>query len=123
MNIVADDAAAAKAVLIVGGDFNAAPDSDEIRMLVGRREPPRPGFVLFDAWDHTDDGSRGVTWSNANPWAAPNLLPDQRIDYVFTGWPRRGGAGSALAASIAGREPRAGVVASDHYAVIADIRY
>ena len=42
---------------------------------------------------------------------------------MFTGWPRRGGVGSAVSAALAGTEPVAGVVASDHHAVIADVRY
>jgi endonuclease/exonuclease/phosphatase family metal-dependent hydrolase len=124
VDVVAEDADEVRGPLIVGGDFNAGPDSDEIRALVGRRAPSRSGFVLFDAWDVGSDGeSRGLTWSRANPWAAPSLLPDQRIDYLFTGWPRRGGVGSVVRAWTVGREPRHGVVASDHYAVVADLRY
>jgi endonuclease/exonuclease/phosphatase family metal-dependent hydrolase len=108
----------------VAGDFNTGPDSDEIRMLTGRRQTARPGFVLFDAWEFGDGpATPGVTWSSANPWAAPSLLRDQRIDYVFTGWPRRGGVGSALGARLAGTEAVEGIVASDHYAVVADLRY
>jgi hypothetical protein len=33
----------------------------------------------------------------ANLWTVPTLLPDRRIDYLLTGWPRRGGVGSAVA--------------------------
>ena len=47
---VVADTAEVKALLVVGGDFNAAPSSDELRMLTGEREPAHPGFVLFDAW-------------------------------------------------------------------------
>jgi hypothetical protein len=36
----------AKAPLVVAGDFNAAPDSDEIRALVGHRETVRPASCL-----------------------------------------------------------------------------
>ena len=124
--LVDADVRSAKAPLIVGGDFNAGPESDEIRMLTGRRETAQPGFVLFDAWAHHDGGDAdhaGVTWSNDNPWTQPKLLPSQRIDYLFTGWPRRGGVGSVVSARRAGIEPIDGVVASDHYAVVADIRY
>jgi endonuclease/exonuclease/phosphatase family metal-dependent hydrolase len=119
--VIHDDVRATKAAVVVAGDFNAGPDSDEMRMLVGLREPARPGFVLFDAWDHAS-GS-GATWARSNPWAAPTLLPERRIDYVLTGWPRRGGVGSATVAGLAGTEPIAGLVPSDHYAVYADLRY
>lgn len=51
------------------------------------------------------------------------LLPDKRIDYVLVGRPRRGGAGHVVGCAIAGAEPVDGVVPSDHYAVVADLRY
>ena len=51
------------------------------------------------------------------------LLPDKRIDYILVGRPRRGGAGHVVGCAIAGVEPVDGVVASDHYAVVADLRY
>jgi len=123
VGVIAGDVEAINAPLIVGGDFNAPPDSDEIRMLVGRRPPPRPGFVLFDAWDYADQGASGATWSRTNPWAAPNLLPDQRIDYLFTGWPKRGGVGSIVHAKTTGHQAHADLFASDHYAVVATVRY
>ena len=54
---------------------------------------------------------------------APPLATGQRIDYVLVGRPRRGGAGHVVGCAIAGAEPVDGVVASDHYAVVADLRY
>jgi endonuclease/exonuclease/phosphatase family metal-dependent hydrolase len=107
---------------IVGGDFNAPPDSDELRMLTGRSDTAAPGFVLFDAWEMAGDGP-GHTWARGNPWAAPVLLPDRRIDYLLVGRPRRGGAGHVVRCAVAGTEPMKGVVPSDHYAVVADLRY
>ena len=114
---------ATRRCLLVAGDFNASPASDEIRALAGLREPAVPGVVLFDAWDMGGDGTSGLTWSRSNPWAAPALLPERRIDYIFTGWPRRGGVGSVVEATVIGKEPVDGIVPSDHYAVLAVIRY
>jgi endonuclease/exonuclease/phosphatase family metal-dependent hydrolase len=113
----------ARRPLLVGGDFNAPPDSDEIRMLTGLRPPPVDGLVMFDAWDAAVDRPDGATWSRANPWAAPTLLPSRRIDYLFVGWPRRGGVGSVVSAELIGTEPVGDVVASDHYGVLATVRY
>jgi endonuclease/exonuclease/phosphatase family metal-dependent hydrolase len=107
---------------VICGDFNAPPDSDELRMLTGRTDPAAPGFALFDAWEMAGDG-HGHTWARTNPWAAPALLPDKRIDYILVGRPRRGGAGHVVACATAGAEPVGGVVPSDHYAVVADLRY
>jgi endonuclease/exonuclease/phosphatase family metal-dependent hydrolase len=107
---------------IVCGDFNAPPDSDEIRMLTGRTATAAPRFVLFDAWEMAGNGG-GDTWARSNPWAAPALLPDRRIDYILVGRPRRGGAGNVVRCVIEGMEPVEDVIPSDHYAVAADIRY
>jgi endonuclease/exonuclease/phosphatase family metal-dependent hydrolase len=109
--------------LVVCGDFNADPESDEIRMITGRTTAPAPGLSFYDAWDVAGCGRRGCTWSNANPWATPLLWPDRRIDYVFTAAPRRGGAGHPRNASLLGTAPVQGVYPSDHYAVQADVRY
>lgn len=107
---------------ILCGDLNAAPDSDEIRMLTGRTAVPEPGLVFHDAWEVAGDGA-GITWSNDNPHAAEDIEPARRIDYVLVGWPKAGGRGHVLRAEVAGTEPVDGMVPSDHYAVVAELRY
>ncbi len=108
---------------VVCGDFNASPDSDEIRMLTGRSQTALPGFVLYDAWEMAGNGGPGHTLTRDNPWAAPLLQPDRRIDYVCVGPPRKGGAGHIIRCAVAGNQPVNGIVPSDHYAVVADLRY
>jgi len=49
--------------------------------------------------------------------------PDRRIDYLLVGRPRRAGAGHVVRCSLAGTEAIKGVVPSDHYGVVADLRY
>jgi endonuclease/exonuclease/phosphatase family metal-dependent hydrolase len=105
---------------VVCGDFNAPPDSDEIRMLTGRSAPATPRLVFYDAWEIAGDGGPGHTWSNANPFARPGLYPDRRFDYVLSAWPRTGGAGHPVRCEVAGAGPEPG---SDHYAVLAELRY
>lgn len=107
---------------IVCGDFNADPEADEIRMLNGRAAVPVPRQVFMDAWDVAGEGP-GYTWSNDNAFAARDLEPDRRIDYVFVGWPKERGAGHVVDARVAAVEPINGVHASDHYAVVAELRY
>lgn len=109
--------------LVVCGDFNADPDSDEIRMFTGRAAAPVPGLSFYDAWEVAGGTERGCTWTNTNPWATQLLWPDRRIDYVFTGMPRRGGAGHPLAAELLGTQPLQGMYPSDHFALQADLRY
>ena len=111
-------------ISIVCGDFNAVPDSDEIRLLTGRRPPVVAGSTFLDAWETAGDGSAGYTMAKANPNAAPLLLPDLRLDYIFVSWPSGpGGIGHPVTASVVGTEERNGVVPSDHYAVLAELRY
>jgi endonuclease/exonuclease/phosphatase family metal-dependent hydrolase len=108
---------------IVCGDFNADPDSDEIHMLTGKAAVPVPKLVFIDAWVAAGDGGPGYTWSNLNPFAAEGLEPDRRLDYVFVGYPRPGGAGQVVAAKVEGVEPVGGINPSDHYAMLAELRY
>lgn len=113
--------------LVVCGDFNCDPDSDEIRMVTGRTAVPVPGLSFYDAWEVAGAGGApdpsGATWSNANPHAATLLWPDRRIDYVFSATRRRGGVGHPVAARLLGTDPVAGTYASDHRAVQVDLRY
>ncbi|MGW9415642.1 endonuclease/exonuclease/phosphatase family protein [Arthrobacter cupressi] len=109
--------------LVVAGDFNADPDSEEMRLLTGRAAAPVKGLSFYDAWEVAGGGGRGCTWSNANRWAVQLLWPDRRIDYILTAAPRRGGAGHPLAAALLGTAPVGGIYPSDHYALQADIRY
>jgi endonuclease/exonuclease/phosphatase family metal-dependent hydrolase len=117
------ETASRRDLIVVCGDFNAGPDSDEIRMLTGRSAPVAPGMVFYDAWELAGDGSPGFTWSNRNPLAAIGLYPDRRFDYIFSAWPRRGGAGHPTGCSLLGvRAPREQQL-SDHYGLAADLRY
>lgn len=109
--------------LIVCGDFNADPDSDEIRMLTGRTAAPVPGLSFYDTWEAAGPPTPGHTWSNDNPWATQLLWPNRRIDYIFSVTPRRGGAGHPVQAALLGTAPVNGVYPSDHYAVAASLRY
>ncbi|HEY3682096.1 MAG TPA: endonuclease/exonuclease/phosphatase family protein [Streptosporangiaceae bacterium] len=108
-----------RALKIVCGDFNAPPDSDEIRMLTGRAAVPVPGQVFYDAWAIAGTGP-GLTWTSANPAASPALLEDRRIDYVLTPWPRRGAQGHPVATALVGTNPPP---PSDHYGLRTDLRY
>ena len=108
---------------VVCGDFNSGPDSDEIRMLTGRSAPPVPGLVFYDAWEMAGDGTAGTTWSNANPLAAVGLYPDRRFDYVLSAWPRAGGVGHPVRCERLGVLPPEELQLSDHYGVLADLRY
>jgi endonuclease/exonuclease/phosphatase family metal-dependent hydrolase len=105
---------------IIGGDFNAVPDSDEIRMLTGRGPGPIDGLVLSDSWEHAGDGP-GATWRSDNPYQEGTTWPNRRLDYVFVSWPRPKPVGNPVSVHLAGDHPVDGVWPSDHAAVVADL--
>lgn len=107
---------------VVTGDFNAWPDSDEIRLFGGYRTAPTvPGQVFFDAWEYADPTAPSVTRDHANPHAAKGPKPSARIDYIHVGPPGPGGLGRVRAVRRAGDGPVDGVWPSDHAAVVADL--
>lgn len=108
---------------IVCGDFNAGDDSDEIRMLSGKAATPVERLVFYDSWEVAGDGSPGFTWTNDNELAALSLYPNRRFDYVFSAWPRAGGVGHPVKCELLGVVPEGEPELSDHYGVVADLRY
>lgn len=108
---------------IICGDFNADPQSEEIRMMTGQTTCPVEGMVFHDAWAFAGDGGPGYTWSNTNPFAAATLEPNRRIDYIFTGWPGKRGAGHIVSCQVTGNTPVDGIWPSDHLALMAELRY
>jgi endonuclease/exonuclease/phosphatase family metal-dependent hydrolase len=107
---------------VVTGDFNAWPDSDEIRLLGGYRTAPAvPGLTLLDAWEYAAPGQPGATWDPANPYAAAHGEPPARVDQVHVGPPGAGGLGRVRAVRRIGDREAAGVWPSDHAGVLADL--
>jgi endonuclease/exonuclease/phosphatase family metal-dependent hydrolase len=109
--------------VVLGGDFNAAPDSDEMRAFTGQTKVTAPGLVFHDAWAATRPGEPGHSWSRSNPHTRPAALPDRRIDYILSAWGGPNGLGEPIAAGLLGDGGAGGDVASDHYGLWADLRY
>lgn len=107
---------------VVTGDFNAWPDSDEVRRFGGYKTAPVvPGQVLIDAWEYADPAQPAATWNAANPYVAAGFEPSVRVDYIHVGPPGVGGLGAVSSVRRAGDEPVDGVWPSDHAAVLADL--
>jgi endonuclease/exonuclease/phosphatase family metal-dependent hydrolase len=108
--------------LVVAGDMNAEPDSDEIRLLCGHKTAPaREGFVLIDAWRYAPEGAVAWTWDRANPHVLSTMEPSSRIDYVLVGPPHPGRRGHVRSIRRIGTEPVRGVWPSDHAGVLAEL--
>jgi endonuclease/exonuclease/phosphatase family metal-dependent hydrolase len=108
--------------VLVAGDLNAEPDSDEVRHFCGHKTPPIvDGFVVLDLWRYADPVDPGWTWDRANPHVLATREPSSRIDHLL--------AGPTPAGTIPGVEritrfadrPIDGTWASDHAGVVTDL--
>jgi endonuclease/exonuclease/phosphatase family metal-dependent hydrolase len=107
---------------VLCGDFNAEPDSDEIRFLCGLTALEGKTVYFADCFRVAGDGSAGHTFSRRNPYAAPTREPDRRIDYVFVRGPDKQGRGEPLSCRVVLDQPdEAGVFPSDHFGVLAEL--
>jgi len=109
---------------ILLGDFNAAPEADEIRFLTGLCALAGKTVYFADAWAFAGEGP-GYTYDRRNHYAAKAREPSRRIDYIFVRGPDRRFRGEPLRAELAfnlaeqdGAEP---VWPSDHFGVVADL--
>jgi endonuclease/exonuclease/phosphatase family metal-dependent hydrolase len=107
---------------ILVGDFNAEPESDEIRFLQGHTALGRKCVYFADAFRIAGDGSLGATFSKRNPFAEHLREPERRIDYIFVRSPDDQHRGEPLDAKVCCDEPVDGVFPSDHFGVIATLR-
>lgn len=102
---------------VVCGDFNAEPQSDEVRRFGGLQTAPHVEDLAFqDAWQIAGaEGDPGFTWRKECPHIADGNS-NARIDYVFLGL--RGRIAAVDLVGLAGGH----VWPSDHAGVLADLR-
>ncbi len=107
---------------ILVGDFNAEPESDEIRYVTGLQSLDGHSMAWLDAWRVAGGAGDGATWCNRNPYAAQALEPDRRVDYVFAGFPQRDGIGRIERCVVVCNDEKGGVWPSDLFGVYAELR-
>ena len=107
---------------IIAGDFNAEPDSDEIRFMTGGHSIDGRSVYFHDAWRIAGERGQGATWSNRNPHTRASLEPDRRIDYIFTGYALQGGVGLLKRCRVVCDDEKNGVWPSDHFGVFAELQ-
>ena len=109
---------------ILCGDFNARPESDEIRFLTANTVIDGRSTYFEDAWTAVNE-ERGMTEDLENDQYLGFNEPPKRIDYVFVGDAclRPDGAGRVLRASLAFNAKKTGTFASDHYGLSVDIAW
>jgi endonuclease/exonuclease/phosphatase family metal-dependent hydrolase len=120
---------------ILAGDFNATPDSDEMRFLRGLTTLGGRRTHFQDAWLRLhrepipgEGPAEGITWSSENRFTRPlrSLDIDRRIDYVYVTTRKKDGRGTVHVSKVVltdregDREDE--ICASDHYGVLADVQ-
>ncbi|ACL42026.1 Endonuclease/exonuclease/phosphatase (plasmid) [Pseudarthrobacter chlorophenolicus A6] len=119
-------------VAILAGDFNTLPTSDTNRYLNGQGTGANDGYTFWtEAFAVVGNPEEAATVAAGNYWAQqtarsvgiefPEMLPDRRIDYVWTyGWAYgRPGCPVAMQRSFTDTT-RYGYPASDHYGLTVD---
>ena len=108
----------------MGGDFNATPDTASMWFWTGRRSLDGTSTAYRDCWESVHGTEPGLTFEPGNPLSAvdePGLDRGRRIDYLLI---RCGDHGPSLRIADCRRvfdQPVDGVMASDHYGVLADL--
>ena len=103
------------------GDFNADPDSDEMRFLRGLTALGGKSVYFADCWTASGNTEPGFTYDRSNPYALRSREPSRRIDYIYVRGPGKHLCGEPMSAALALSEPVEGVYPSDHFGVVADI--
>jgi len=107
------------AVLV--GDFNAEPETAEIRFLKGLQSLGGKSTFFADCFGITGSGPGFTFDATRNPFAAPTHEYPRRIDYIFARGPDKALRGEPLHARVVMEEVEDGVAATDHHGVYAEI--
>jgi endonuclease/exonuclease/phosphatase family metal-dependent hydrolase len=109
--------------VVVAADLDADPDSSSARFWTGRQSLDGMSVCYRDAWESKHAGDPGDTFGvPENPLVVDWDWPFRRIDYIFVRCGEHGGPTlEIIACERAFAEPVAGVWASDHFGVYADL--
>ncbi|HET9931487.1 MAG TPA: endonuclease/exonuclease/phosphatase family protein [Polyangiaceae bacterium] len=112
---------------VLMGDFNAEPESDEIRFLRGLAVIEGQSVFFADAWVYGGDGSLGATYDRSNDYARAAREPSRRIDYIFVRGPDSALRGEPMHTELAFATPDVGasgqVWPSDHFGLVSDVYF
>lgn len=116
---------------IVGGTFNDIPDGDSVRYLKGQKASSETKSAFWvDATEGSTIENQPTTRYNSllgreaadnNGIQFPELIPERKVDYLFSrGWVY-GTTGMPMDAELFGiSQSKEGLGVSDHYGVLAD---
>lgn len=137
-SLLIEEAAARLAVdhgySIVGGTFNDIPDGDSVRYLKGLKTSQdvkstfwvdvTEGTPLADTPTTRYHSMLGTEAATRNNIPFPEMLPERKVDYLFTrGWVY-GNVGMPMGVELFGvSQSKEGLTVSDHYGVLSDFWY
>jgi endonuclease/exonuclease/phosphatase family metal-dependent hydrolase len=110
---------------VLMGDFNADPDSDEMRYLRGLKVEAGRSVYFADAWLYAGDGTAGPTFDRNNHHARKAHEPSRRIDYIYVRGPDSLLRGEPLHTELAFHAPgpSGSVWPSDHFGLVTDLMF
>lgn len=68
--------------IVLCGDFNAEPESTEMRYLRGQHALSDKSFYMMDAWRVANETGRGDTFTRQTSYRSYRQF-DQRLDYIY----------------------------------------
>jgi endonuclease/exonuclease/phosphatase family metal-dependent hydrolase len=110
--------------VVLGGDFNAEPQSSSMRFFTGRASLEGISTAYRDAWESVHGDAPGHTLDPRNPLRdidEPGETQGRRVDYVLVRCGDHGPTLHVADAALAVHEPVDGVPPSDHYGVVAEL--
>jgi endonuclease/exonuclease/phosphatase family metal-dependent hydrolase len=113
---------------VMGGDFDATPDTSSIRFLTGLQSLDGRSTFWADAFAQAGDGTPGYTWTSDSPFVQPFMeavfgqpVHHRRIDYVFVGSPIRWKPRLIVTSARVVGQYADGGAPSDHYGILAEL--
>jgi endonuclease/exonuclease/phosphatase family metal-dependent hydrolase len=111
--------------VVVGGDFNAEPAASSVRFWTGRTSLEGTSTAYRDCWESVRGDEPGWTLDPDNPLTHDeerDVNRGRRVDYLLVRCGDHGPTLGIVDCRLALDQSVAGVMASDHYGVVADLR-
>jgi endonuclease/exonuclease/phosphatase family metal-dependent hydrolase len=108
--------------VVVAGDMDADPTASSIRFWTGRQSLAGMSVCYRDVWESRRPEAAGHSYTPENHQMAGPEWPFRRIDYILVrAEPHRGASLKISACRQIFTEPVAGIWASDHFGLFADL--
>jgi endonuclease/exonuclease/phosphatase family metal-dependent hydrolase len=110
--------------VVVAGDFDTTPDAASGRFWRGRQSLESTSVCYWDAWESTDPGDPGHTFTPDNPLLSQGTWPQERgrrIDHILVRCVDHGPTLDVVACARIFDQPVDSVWATDHFGVVADL--